>query len=133
MGNDTFDPVRIGVVSVSDRASAGTYEDKGIPALKEWLGRAVRNPITWEARLIPDEHDAIAEVGELLTQLFQETHFQLRIRGHTYRLANRRWSRRKVSKVTVSLRLLDNSVNTDWLSVNNGTGKDVFLVQKSYS
>ena len=32
-----FDPVRIGLVSVSDRASSGVYEDKGIPALKDWL------------------------------------------------------------------------------------------------
>jgi molybdopterin adenylyltransferase len=58
--SDTFDPVRIGVVSVSDRASSGVYEDKGIPALKEWLARAVRNPVSWETRLIPDERDAIS-------------------------------------------------------------------------
>ena len=45
--NDSFDLVRIGVVSVSDRASSGVYEDKGIPALKDWLGRALRNPIEW--------------------------------------------------------------------------------------
>jgi molybdopterin adenylyltransferase len=50
-----FDPVRIGIVSVSDRASSGTYEDKGLPALKEWLGRALKNPIEFEPRLIPDE------------------------------------------------------------------------------
>lgn len=56
----SFDSLRIGVVSVSDRASTGVYEDKGIPALKEWLGRAVRNPIEWETRLIPDEQDAIS-------------------------------------------------------------------------
>ena len=55
-----FDPVRIGLVSVSDRASSGVYEDKGIPALQEWLGRALRNPITWETRLIPDEQDGIS-------------------------------------------------------------------------
>lgn len=42
-----FDRVRIGVVSISDRASSGVYEDKGIPALKEWLTRALRNPIDW--------------------------------------------------------------------------------------
>ena len=58
--SETFDPVRIGVVSVSDRASSGVYEDKGIPALKEWLARAVRNPVSWETRLIPDERDAIS-------------------------------------------------------------------------
>ena len=55
-----FDALRIGVVSVSDRASTGVYEDKGIPALKEWLGRAVRNPIEWETRLIPDEQEGIS-------------------------------------------------------------------------
>ena len=52
MNTDPFDPVRIGIVSVSDRASAGVYEDKGLPALKEWLGRALKNPITFAARLI---------------------------------------------------------------------------------
>jgi len=56
-----FDPVRIGVVSVSDRASAGVYEDKGIPALQDWLGRALKNPIDWQARLIPDDQEAISE------------------------------------------------------------------------
>ncbi|WP_374428509.1 molybdopterin adenylyltransferase [Ideonella dechloratans] len=58
--SSTFEPVRIGVVSVSDRASSGVYEDKGIPALQDWLGRALRNPITWETRLIPDEQDTIS-------------------------------------------------------------------------
>ena len=58
--SDSFDPVRIGVVSVSVRASSGVYEDKGIPALQEWLRRALRNPIAWETRLIPDEQDGIS-------------------------------------------------------------------------
>ena len=53
-------PVRIGIVSISDRASSGVYEDLGLPALQEWLGRALRNPITFEARLIPDEADRIS-------------------------------------------------------------------------
>lgn len=52
--------VRIGVVSVSDRASTGIYEDKGLPGLKDWLSRAVRNPIEWVPRLIPDEREVIA-------------------------------------------------------------------------
>jgi len=56
-----FDPVRIGIVSISDRASSGGYEDKGLPALKDWLGRALRNPVTFEARLIPDEKARISE------------------------------------------------------------------------
>jgi molybdopterin adenylyltransferase len=55
-----FDPVRIGVVSISDRASSGVYEDKGLPALQDWLGRALRNPIEWQPRLIPDEQDLIS-------------------------------------------------------------------------
>ena len=57
----THDPVRIGIVSISDRASTGVYEDKGLPALKDWLGRALKNPITFEARLIPDEQTLISQ------------------------------------------------------------------------
>ena len=41
--------IRVGLVSVSDRASSGVYEDRGTPALKEWLGSAVCNPIDWQA------------------------------------------------------------------------------------
>ena len=52
--------VRIGLVSISDRASAGVYEDKGLPALREWLARAVRNPIAYEERLIPDDAPTIS-------------------------------------------------------------------------
>jgi len=54
-----FERVKIGLLSVSDRASAGVYEDKGIPALQDWLGRALRNPIDWDARVIPDEQRGI--------------------------------------------------------------------------
>ncbi len=65
----TFEPVTIGLVSVSDRASAGVYEDKGIPALRDWLTRAIRNPIAWETRLIPDEQDGIsAALRELVDE-----------------------------------------------------------------
>ena len=56
-----LDAVRIGIVSVSDRASAGVYVDKGLPALQEWLTRALRNPITFDARLIPDEQKHISD------------------------------------------------------------------------
>ncbi len=56
-----LDLVRIGVVSISDRASSGVYEDKGLPALQDWLGRAVRNPIEWVPRLIADEREVIAD------------------------------------------------------------------------
>ena len=55
-----FEPVRIGLLSVSDRASSGVYEDKGIPALKAWLATALLNPVEWEARLVPDEEDDIS-------------------------------------------------------------------------
>jgi len=63
------DTIRIGIVSISDRASSGVYEDKGLPALQEWLQRAVRNPIAWESRLIPDERAVIADtLRELVDQ-----------------------------------------------------------------
>ncbi len=54
------DAVKIGIVSISDRASTGVYEDKGLPALQAWLSRALLNPITFEARLIPDEKEGIS-------------------------------------------------------------------------
>ena len=64
-----FDRIRIGLVSVSDRASSGIYEDQGIPALKAWLERAVRNPIEWTTRLIPDEQRGVeAALRELSDQ-----------------------------------------------------------------
>ena len=56
----TLDGVRIGLVSISDRASAGVYEDKGLPSLREWLGRAVRNPVVYEERLIADDAPTIS-------------------------------------------------------------------------
>jgi len=49
----------IGLVSISDRASAGVYEDKGIPGLKEWFGAALKTPWRMETRLIPDEQALI--------------------------------------------------------------------------
>jgi molybdopterin adenylyltransferase len=58
--------IRIGLVSVSDRASGGVYEDKGIPALKEWLDRALTTPWEAVARVIPDEQ---AEIESTLCDL----------------------------------------------------------------
>jgi molybdopterin adenylyltransferase len=55
-----LDGVRIGLVSISDRASAGVYEDKGLPSLRDWLGRAVRNPVLYEERLIADDAPTIS-------------------------------------------------------------------------
>ncbi|MDP1648371.1 MAG: molybdopterin adenylyltransferase [Rubrivivax sp.] len=52
--------VRIGLVSVSDRASTGVYADQGIPALRDWLARALLNPVEWHERLIPDEAPRIS-------------------------------------------------------------------------
>ena len=54
------DPIKIGIVSVSDRASSGVYVDKGLPALKDWLTRALHNPIIFDERLIPDEQAGIS-------------------------------------------------------------------------
>ena len=54
------DPVKIGIVSISDRASTGVYEDKGLPALQTWLGHALKNPLQFESRLIPDEKEHIS-------------------------------------------------------------------------
>ena len=65
-----FDTVRIGVVSISDRASTGVYEDKGVPALKDWLSRAVLNPVIWETRLIPDDQ---AGISAALCELVDDT------------------------------------------------------------
>ncbi len=56
----TFDPVKIGIVSISDRASTGVYVDKGLPALQDWLTRALKNPLQFEPRLIPDEQATIS-------------------------------------------------------------------------
>ncbi|AUU89263.1 molybdopterin adenylyltransferase [Phytobacter diazotrophicus] len=56
-----MDTLRIGLVSVSDRASSGVYQDKGLPALEEWLAQALTTPFTIEKRLIPDEQSIIEQ------------------------------------------------------------------------
>jgi len=53
--------IKIGLVSISDRASSGVYADKGIPSLQEWLEKALITPIKFETRLIADEQDEIEE------------------------------------------------------------------------
>src|ERR1700739_3732139 len=55
----TEDTLLIGLVSISDRASAGVYEDQGLPALRDWSGAAFSSPWEREPRLIPDERPAI--------------------------------------------------------------------------
>ena len=59
--SESLDCIKIGLLSVSDRASAGIYEDKGIPALQAWLTRALRNPVEWDTRVIADEQQGISD------------------------------------------------------------------------
>ena len=70
----SFDTVKIGLVSVSDRASAGVYQDQGIPALKNWLQSALLNPVEFVDVLIPDEQ---AEIENALKKLADEHHCNL--------------------------------------------------------
>ena len=68
--------LKIGLVSISDRASQGIYEDKGIPSLKEWLCGAITTPFMLEARLIADEQDDIMEtLIDLVDYLLLPTYF----------------------------------------------------------
>ncbi len=61
------DPIRIGLVSISDRASSGAYQDQGLPALEAWLASALASPFVTEQRLIPDERPVIeATLKELV-------------------------------------------------------------------
>jgi molybdopterin adenylyltransferase len=53
------DSLRIGLVSISDRASSGVYEDKGLPALETWFAGVLQNPVQFVTRLIPDEQALI--------------------------------------------------------------------------
>jgi molybdopterin adenylyltransferase len=65
----SHDPVRIGLVSASDRASQGVYKDEGIPSLEAWLAGALLNPIEFERRLIPDDRATIeATLKELVDE-----------------------------------------------------------------
>jgi molybdopterin adenylyltransferase len=68
------DEVVIGLVSISDRASGGIYEDKGIPALQDWLGKALETPFRAETRLIPDDQ---ASIEATLTELCDVAHCAL--------------------------------------------------------
>lgn len=54
-----FDPAKIGLLSISDRASKGVYQDEGLPALESWLTGALKNPLTIVSRVIPDEQPLI--------------------------------------------------------------------------
>ena len=72
--------IKIGLVSISDRASSGVYEDKGLPSLKEWLKAAIIMPIVFEARLIADEQDEIEATLKDLVD-FQACHLILTTGG----------------------------------------------------
>ena len=63
------DAVKIGIVSISDRASSGVYEDQGLPALKQWFGTALSSPWRMTTRLIPDEQ-LRRDVTRVVTQRF---------------------------------------------------------------
>ena len=52
-------PLVIGLVSISDRASAGVYEDRGLPGLQAWFAAALQSPWSMQQRLIPDEQPVI--------------------------------------------------------------------------
>ena len=58
--HNPYEAVKIGIVSVSDRASSGVYQDQGLPALQDWLQRALKNPISFEPRLVADEQARIS-------------------------------------------------------------------------
>jgi len=66
--NTVLDRIKIGVVSISDRAAGGVYVDQGLPALQDWLTRALQNPLQFEPRLIPDEQ---AVISQTLIELVQ--------------------------------------------------------------
>jgi molybdopterin adenylyltransferase len=60
-GGDTrCDAIKIGLLSASDRAASGVYQDQGIPSLKAWIEQALHNPIEWHTSLIADEFELIA-------------------------------------------------------------------------
>ncbi|THB85230.1 molybdopterin adenylyltransferase [Pantoea allii] len=63
--------LRIGLISVSDRAANGIYQDEGIPALESWLSRAISSPFEIESRLVPDEQPMIEQaICELVDERF---------------------------------------------------------------
>ena len=66
--------LKIGLVSISDRASTGVYEDKGIPALRDWLAAAITTPFECETRLIADEQ---ATIEQTLVELCDTAHCDL--------------------------------------------------------
>jgi molybdopterin adenylyltransferase len=70
----SLESVKIGLISISDRASAGVYQDEGIPSLKTWLEKAIENPVTFETRLIADEKE---QIEACLKELIDTCHCNL--------------------------------------------------------
>jgi len=70
----SLESVKIGLISISDRASAGVYPDEGIPSLKAWLEKAIENPINFEMRLIADEK---IQIEACLKELIDTLHCDL--------------------------------------------------------
>ncbi|SMC33604.1 molybdopterin adenylyltransferase [Polynucleobacter kasalickyi] len=70
----SLESVKIGLISISDRASSGVYQDEGIPSLKNWLEKAIQNPITFEMRLIADEKE---QIEACLKELIDTCHCDL--------------------------------------------------------
>ena len=67
---NTPNEIKIGLISVSDRASKGVYQDEGIPALQGWLMKAISNPCVFHERLIADEAEVVTEtIVELVDDL----------------------------------------------------------------
>lgn len=66
---NNLDELLIGLISISDRASSGVYEDQGIPALRDWFSAALASPWTMETRLIPDER---TEIEKTLIELVDQ-------------------------------------------------------------
>lgn len=70
-GDNTMNTLRIGLISVSDRAANGIYQDEGLPALEAWLTQALSTPFSIEKRLVPDEQSMIEQtLCELVDERF---------------------------------------------------------------
>ena len=67
--------IKIGLVSISDRATKGIYEDRGIPSLKEWLAHTLITPFETEEHIIPDELSTIQDTLKVLCDLFDLLEF----------------------------------------------------------
>lgn len=72
--SDSADSLVVGLISISDRASQGVYADQGVPALRQWLGKALLNPVKYEERLIADDQSTITQT---IIDLVDQSHCDL--------------------------------------------------------